>query len=289
MNTVVMISVVLYIALAPLMGCLLAGLDRKLSARMQSRIGPPVLQPYYDVRKLIEKDDVTVNRVQDFYVACFLMFIIITGCIFFAGGDLLLTIFALTLSNMFLVLAAFSSNSPYSQVGAERELYQMMAYEPMVLLTMIGFYLVCGSFNVSDIVVSDKMPFITMIGLFIGFLFILTIKFRKSPFDLSMSHHAHQDLVRGLTTEFSGKTLAMVEISHWYENIMLLGIVFLFFCNGTWWGYAIGIAIALLAFFFETFVDNSFARMKWQVALKSSWTIAAVLGLINIALLIWVF
>lgn len=289
MNTVAMISVVLYIVLAPLMGCLLAGLDRKLSARMQSRIGPPVLQPYYDVRKLIEKDDVTVNRVQDFYVACFLMFIIITGCIFFAGGDLLLTIFALTLSNMFLVLAAFSSNSPYSQVGAERELYQMMAYEPMVLLTMIGFYLVCGSFNVSDIVVSDKMPFITMIGLFIGFLFILTIKFRKSPFDLSMSHHAHQDLVRGLTTEFSGKTLAMVEISHWYENIMLLGIVFLFFCNGTWWGYAIGIAIALLAFFFETFVDNSFARMKWQVALKSSWTIAAVLGLINIALLIWVF
>jgi len=289
MNTVAMISVVLYIALAPLMGCLLAGLDRKLSARMQSRIGPPVLQPYYDVRKLIEKDDVTVNRVQDFYVACFLMFIIITGCIFFAGGDLLLTIFALTLSNMFLVLAAFSSNSPYSQVGAERELYQMMAYEPMVLLTMIGFYLVCGSFNVSDIVVSDKMPFITMIGLFIGFLFILTIKFRKSPFDLSMSHHAHQDLVRGLTTEFSGKTLAMVEISHWYENIMLLGIVFLFFCNGEWWGYAIGIAVALLAFFFETFIDNSFARMKWQVALKSSWVVAAILGLINVAFLIWVF
>jgi len=289
MSIEAIVSILLYIALAPAVGCLLAGLDRKLSARFQSRIGPSVFQPYYDVRKFIEKEPITVNKVQDFYVLCFLLFMIATGCIFFAGGDLLLVIFTLTLSNIFLVLAAFSSNSPYAQIGAERELYQMMAYEPMVLMTMIGFYFVCGSFNVSDIINSGEMPFVTMIGLFIGFLFILTIKFRKSPFDLSMSHHAHQDLVRGLTTEFSGKTLAMVEVSHWYENVVLLGIVFLFFCNGTWWGYVIGVAVALMTYFFETFVDNSFARMKWQVALKSSWVVAAVLGIVNIALLMWVF
>lgn len=289
MNTLYLVLMICYLVLAPIFGCILAGLDRKVSARMQRRVGPPVVQPYYDVRKLMGKDQVTVNKVQDFYVICFLLFVVITGCIFFAGGDLLLVVFTLTLANIFLVLAAYSSNSPYSQVGAERELYQMMAYEPMVLLTMIGFYLACGSFNVSDILNGDKMPFVTMIGIFVGFLFILTIKFRKSPFDLSMSHHAHQDIVKGVTTEFSGRTLAYVEIAHWYENIMLLGIVFLFFCNGTWWGYAIGIAIAVVSFFLETFVDNSFARMKWQMALKSSWVVAILLGLINVALLIWVF
>jgi len=278
-----------YIVLAPIFGLVLAGLDRKVSARMQRRVGPPVVQPYYDVRKLMEKDQVTVNKVQDFYVFCFLLFIVITGCIFFAGGDLLLVVFTLTLANVFLVLAAYSSNSPYSQVGAERELYQMMAYEPMVLLTMIGFYLAVGSFNVSDILNGDKMPIVTMVGIFVGFLFILTIKFRKSPFDLSMSHHAHQDIVKGVTTEFSGRTLAYVEIAHWYENIMLLGIVFLFFCNGTWWGYVIGVVVAAVSFFLETFIDNSFARMKWQVALKSSWVVSIVFGLINVALLIWVF
>ena len=46
---------------APVLGCLLAGLDRKITARMQGRVGPPLLQPYYDVRKLIEKDNVSVN------------------------------------------------------------------------------------------------------------------------------------------------------------------------------------------------------------------------------------
>jgi len=288
-NVLYLVSMIGYIVLAPIFGLVLAGLDRKVSARMQRRVGPPVVQPYYDVRKLMEKDQVTVNKVQDFYVFCFLLFIVITGCIFFAGGDLLLVVFTLTLANVFLVLAAYSSNSPYSQVGAERELYQMMAYEPMVLLTMIGFYLAVGSFNVSDILNGDKMPIVTMVGIFVGFLFILTIKFRKSPFDLSMSHHAHQDIVKGVTTEFSGRTLAYVEIAHWYENIMLLGIVFLFFCNGTWWGYVIGVVVAAVSFFLETFIDNSFARMKWQVALKSSWVVSILFGLINVALLIWVF
>ncbi len=286
MSTISMIILVIgYLVLAPILGCLLAGVDRKISARMQGRVGPSILQPYYDVRKFMEKDQITPNRVQDFYVMCFLLFIIITGCIFFSGGDLLLVIFALTLANVFLIVAAFSSSSPYSQIGAERELYQMMAYEPMVLLTAVGFYLATGSFQVDAIVTGSEMPFIYMIGIFIGFLFILTIKFRKSPFDLSMSHHAHQDLVRGVTTEFSGRSLAAVEVSHWYENIMLLGFVFLFFCNGTIAGYIAGIIVCILAYFLEIVIDNCFARMKWQVALKSSWVVAVVLGVINVGAL----
>jgi formate hydrogenlyase subunit 4 len=63
----------------------------------------------------------------------------------------------------------------------------------------------------------------------VGYLYILTIKFRKSPFDLSMTHHAHQEIVKGLSTEFSGKALAAIEVAHWYENVLLLGIIYLFF------------------------------------------------------------
>jgi formate hydrogenlyase subunit 4 len=163
----------------------------------------------------MEKEPLTVNKVQDFYVMCFLIFIVITGGFFFAGGDLLLVIFALTLASVFLIVAAFSSNSPYAQIGAERELLQIMAYEPMVLMTAVGFYMFTGSFRVSDILTFGQMPLLYLIGIFFGYLFILTIKFRKSPFDLSMSHHAHQELVKGLTTEFSGKTLAMIEVAHW--------------------------------------------------------------------------
>ena len=279
------ISIIAYLILAPLAGGLLAGLDRKLSARMQRRVGPPVLQPFYDVLKLFEKEKQTVTRVQDYYVLIFVIFVMASGAIFFGGGDLLLVIFTLTVASAFLIIAAFSSNSPYAQVGAERELLQMMAYAPMVLMTAIGFYMYCGSFTVSDIMKGISMPFLPLIGIFIGFVFILTIKFRKSPFDLSLSHHAHQELVRGLTTEFSGRTLGWIEISHWYENVFLLGFVFLFFANGTVWGTIIGVVVAVVAYFFEVLIDNSFARMKWQFAFKSAWIVALICGVINIFVL----
>ena len=284
----VIILVIAYLVCAPLVGGFLAGLDRKISARMQGRVGPPVLQPFYDVLKLTEKEPITVNRVQDFYVMCFFIFVLVTGGLFFAGENLLLVMFTLTLASVFLIVAAFSSNSPYSEVGAERELLQMLAYEPMVLITCVGFYMFTGSFQVGQIMLSTKMPFPYLIGLFIGFIYILTIKFRKSPFDLSMSHHAHQELVAGLKTEFSGKTLALLEAAHWYENVFLLGMVFLFFVNGQWWGYVIGGVAVLLTYFLEIVIDNSFARMKWQVALNSAWLVALVLGTVNLFMLIFV-
>lgn len=284
----IIISVVAYVVLAPIVGGLLAGIDRKITARMQGRVGPPIVQPFYDFFKLIEKEDITVNRIQDFYVLCFFIFVVVTGGFFFAGESLLLIMFTLTLASVFLIIAAFSSNSPYSQIGAERELLQMLAYEPMVLIACVGFYMFTGSFQVSKIMESDNMSFLPMIGLFIGYVFILTIKFRKSPFDLSMSHHAHQELVKGLTTEFSGKTMALIEISHWYENVFLLAIVFLFFVNGTVWGAVIGVVVALLAYFLEIFIDNSFARMKWNVALNSAWIVAVVAGTINLFVLLFI-
>ena len=279
------ISIIAYLVLAPIIGCILAGLDRKMSARMQRRVGPPILQPYYDVRKLFEKEKQAPTRFQDFYIIAYLIFLIGAGAIFFGGGDLLLVIFTETIGAVFLIIAAYSSNSPYAEVGAERELLQMMAYEPMMLLTAIGFYMYHGSFTVNDLVSADNMAFLPMVGIFIGFVYILTIKFRKSPFDLSMSHHAHQELVRGVTTEFVGRTMGWVEISHWYENVFLLGFVFLFFANGTWYGWVIGIVVAILAYFFEVFIDNCFARMKWPFAFKSAWVVAVVLGMINIFVL----
>lgn len=280
------ISVIAYLVLAPVIGGLLAGLDRIVSARMQGRVGPPVFQPFYDVFKLWEKEDITVNKIQDFYIICFLLFVVVTGGFFFAGESLLMVIFTLTLASAFLILAAFSSNSPYAQVGAERELLMTMAYEPMVLMTAIGFYMQLGSFRVDDILATDSMPLLPLIGVFAGFIYILTIKFRKSPFDLSTSHHGHQELVKGLTTEFSGKTLALVEVAHWYENIFLLGIVFLFFVNGTVLMTIIGLILCVLVYFFEVFIDNTFARIKWQLTLNYAWVVAFVLGGINLFIII---
>jgi formate hydrogenlyase subunit 4 len=275
------LRILIYLLAAPIVGGLLAGWDRRISARMQSRLGPPVLQPFYDVLKLWQKENIVVRRSQNFYILFFLLMVIFTGALFFAGLDLLLVIFALTLAAIFFVLGAFKASSPYSFIGAQRELIQMMAYEPMILLTAIGMYMATKSFNVHDIASHGTLLVLVLPGIFLGFLYTLEIKFRKSPFDLSCSHHAHQELVQGITTEFSGRTLAMIEIAHWYETVFLLGWVYLFFASVP----ALGVAVSLFAFLLIILVDNVFARLKWQTALRSAWAVAAVFGFGNILIL----
>jgi ech hydrogenase subunit B len=258
-----------------------AGIDRKVTARMQGRVGPPILQPFYDVGKLLEKENVVVTSSQNFYVLSYLVFMAVSGALFFSGGDMLLVIFAFTLSHIFLVLGAYASYSPFSHIGAERELIQIISYEPMIILTAVGMYLVTRSFYISDIAASTTPIIVLLPGVFIGYLMVLNIKLRKSPFDLSTSHHAHQEIVKGVTTDFSGPNLAKIEIAHWYEYVVLLGVLYLFFGFNP----LIAIAAIVISYFLEILIDNTFSRVKWQFALKGAWLIAGALGLVNLATL----
>lgn len=273
---------------APILGCLLAGLDRIISARMQGRVGPPLLQPYYDVRKLMEKDDVTVSGVDGIYMTCALVFTAFAGGIFFSGGNLLMSAFVITMAALFFIMAAYSSRSPFAEIGAGREALQVMSYEPMVLLMAVCFYMAAGTFSVGEAFWLGLPVIRFTIPAFIGFLFILTIKLRKSPFDLSTSHHAHQELVRGTTTEMSGKTLAKVEVMHWCETVLFLGWTGLFFIWANPLSIAIAIIVALVAWFFEIWIDNNFARVKWQAMLKWAWVVALICGGLNIIILMFV-
>ena len=277
----------LYLLLAPILGGLLAGCDRIISARMQRRKGPPLLQPFYDFLKLWGKQPIAVNKAEGFYIFGFLLFVLLTGTIFFAQGDILLVVFTLTMASVCLIIAAYAVDSPYSQIGAERELVQTMAYEPMLLMVALGFYLASGSFSVGDILTGAHMNILRMPGIFFGLCFILLIKFRKSPFDISMSHEAHQELIGGLKTEISGRTLAIVEIAHWYENVFLFGLVLLFFASDTWWTWLLGLAICEIVFFAEILIDNCCARIKWERMLASTWLVGLMAGFLNIAFLMY--
>lgn len=277
----------LYLLLAPILGGLLAGCDRIISARMQRRKGPPLLQSFYDFLKLWEKQPIAVNKAEGFYIFGFLLFVLLTGTIFFAQGDILLVVFTLTMASVCLIIAAYAVDSPYSQIGAERELVQTMAYEPMLLMVALGFYLASGSFSVGDILTGAHMNILRMPGIFFGLCFILLIKFRKSPFDISMSHEAHQELIGGLKTEISGRTLAVVELAHWYENVFLFGLVLLFFASDTWWTWLLGLAICEIVFFAEILIDNCCARIKWERMFASAWLVGLMAGFLNIAFLMY--
>jgi formate hydrogenlyase subunit 4 len=272
------IVVLAYILLGPLVGGLMAGVDRKLTARLQGRIGPPLLQPFYDLSKLFSKSLAPVNRLQLPLVASHLFFAFLTGVLFFWGSDILLIIFVLTLAEIFLVLAAYSTGSPYGSIGADRELLLMTAYEPMVILTLVGLYEAARSFNFYEIFDASTLLIFKLPGVYLGLLMVLVMKLQKSPFDISTSHHAHQELVKGLTVDLGGPALGLVELAHWYESVYLYAIVFLFFSASIWVALA-GVAVT---FFLVILIDNITARVTWQTALASAWIVALVMGAGNL-------
>ena len=282
MNWNRILYVIAYIVFAPFVGILFEGMDRKISARMQRRVGPPLLQPLYDVVKLFKKQVISVSSTQTFFLLTYLILMILTGALFFGGGDILMCFFVLSTAATFLYFAAVASSSPYATIGANRELIQMMTYEPAVLLACVGFYLSEGTFNVSRIATSEFSSIMYLPGFFVAFVFILTIKLRKSPFDTATSHHMHQELVKGLTTEMGAQNLALFQIAEWYELVFLMGVVGLYIINSNPWSIPAAIAVVLASYFLEILIDNTSARMKWENMLVGTWMVTLLTAGVNL-------
>ena len=282
MNVIMAIlGAVIFLIAAPLLGGLLSGIDRIITARMQSRRGPPLLQPFYDIAKLWHKEKVFANPVEMIFTTAYLVLTAVSGAMFFGGLNLLLVVFCLALAHTFLILAAYAANAPYSHIGAERELIAIMVAEPILILLGVGVFMVTGTFLVSEIMGAGVPAICYLPGVFLALFAVLTLKLRKSPFDISTSHHAHQELVKGVTSSFAGKTLAKVELAHWYETILLLGMIFLFFAGHP----VIGIIVVIVGYFLEILIDNIFPRVTWQMTVKSLWLVTLILGVVNIILL----
>ncbi len=273
-------SAVIAVIVAPWIGGLLRGIDRKLTAHMQGRIGPPIIQPFYDVIKLFGKKPMVAGGAQLAFAYAYLA-LIITATVFFAlRQDLLVVLFILFFGSLCLPIGALSVKSPYSQFGGHRELLQFLAYEPILLLAAIPIALKSGGFTIANIFEYGQ-PLLPHLWItFIALLIALAIVMRKSPFDISSSEHAHQELVRGVVTEYSGPYLALIELGHWYEMVLLLSILGLFWVTGgLWW---LSIIIALASWFIMLIVDNINARLTWSWMLKFAWGAGISLVALNI-------
>ncbi len=273
---------VIGLALAPFIGGFISGLDRKITARMQSRVGPPITQPFYDVLKLWGKAPMAVNAWLVLCAYFTLMASALSVFLFFAQSDLLLIFFVMTIGAVFQVMGALSVNSPFSQVGAQRELLQMFTYEPLIILVIIGIAMHTGSFSIASIYALDTPLLYSMPFLYVALGIAFTIKLRKSPFDISASHHGHQEIVRGVLTEYTGKQLAMLEVAHWLDVVLLLGL-----CSLFWSTSAIGLFLLLaVTYFAELFVDNVSARLTWGWMVKRALGPGVALAMVN---LLWLY
>ena len=273
-----LVAALLGLALSVPLGGLIAGMDRKVTARMQSRLGPPLLQPFYDVLKLLGKAPCVSNPWLIFAAYISLLSSATALVLFFLQGDLLLLFFVMTVGAVFRVAGALCVPSPFANVGAQRELLQMLAYEPLIILTFVGISSATGSFMLSDIFALEKplLPYLPLIYLALGCA--LTIKLGKSPLDIASSHHGHQEIVRGPLTEYYGPQLALLEISHWLDVVLFMGL-----CAVFWHTSVAGMIILLVVTYLaELVVDNVSARLTWQWLFKNAFSVALGLAVFNI-------
>ena len=272
----------LVVVLTPFAGALLTSIDRKLTARMQGRIGPSWFQPLYDVAKLFSKNPMALHRPQLIYATLHLVFMVVAVVLLALGCDLLMVLFVQAFSMICLVLGGMSVRSPYSWIGSQRKIMQMLGVEPVFLVMILALYLRNGSFLGSALFGKGEPLLLSMPLMFLAFLCAIAIEMEKSPFDLSSSHHAHQEIVKGVTLEYSGPFLGIIEIAHFYEFAFFFGLMMAFWHTNI----IIGLVVAFAGLIFLAVLDNSFARLTPNWMLRFMWTVPLSMALAN---LIWLW
>lgn len=269
---------VLLIVAAPLVVGFSFGLDRRITARMQNRRGPPLLQPFYDVAKLLSKQPMIINDVQVFFAGAALLFQAAAFALFVGGGDLLIAFFVSGTGSVSLALGSFSARSPFSYIGAHRELLTILSYESVLFLVVVAIGLE-GSFLVSeappDLLVTLPLVLVAMVP-------VLVILLEKSPFDIAT---AHQELVSGPFVEYSGPYLALLQVARWFELAFIYGIVTLFvWSDDLVLSLALKLGLAFIVLFATIVIDNVTARLTRESMV--SFMLSAGVGLVAVNLLL---
>ena len=281
-QTLVLILLALLALGAPLAVGVVLGVDRQLSAAVQRRLGPPLLQPWYDLTKLANKVASPADRLMAALVVAQAGLAMAALVLVAVGGDLVVAVLLLGAGHVMFILAASSVESPYAQMGASREIVLLVGREPLLLLVAIAYAQVVGTPLVRDIVAHG--PLVTQVPtLGITCAVLLGIALRKSPWDIASSHHAHQELVKGSTTEMAGRWLAVAELGHWYEVAFIVVVIWL--AAGS--VLPLGLLLVAAAWAVVLLIDNSVPRATWRGALGMAWGLGgfgAVAALLTIAL-----
>lgn len=268
---------ILLIIMAPFIGGLIYGFERVVKARMQRRVGPPLLQPFYDFLKLADKRRMIVHSTHALLGIAHLFSLWFALAVLIMGGDFILIIFLHLLSTSLLILAGYSTRSIFSHLGANRTAISILAYEPVLILIAVSVYVLTGSFETATIFNYDQ-PLLTKIPLaFIALLLVLPIKLKKSPFDVA---EAHQEITGGVELEYSGIFYEAVYTAKWLDQVFCYTLVYLFGASHPF----LGLSLVLFSFLFINALDNSSARVSYKQMLRFSLAVALPMAFINLLL-----
>jgi len=232
MNVIVTIVIfICVVVLGTIFSMLYRGIDRKLVARMQARVGPPVIQPFRDVQKLLMKENIVPDGAVSWLFtaapfvcliasALLLLYIPLFGQKALLGGfgGAILVIYLLIVPSLAYVLGGFASSSPYAAVGAQREMVIMMSYElPLAVAVVtlawrIGHAAVGNPFMFSTIAQYPIWNSVGPLGVIGSLVLLFTLlvvtpgEAAKVPFDIA---EAETEIAGGLLVEYSGRNLCL--------------------------------------------------------------------------------
>jgi len=253
-------------------------IERKIRARMQGRIGPFFFQPFFDFIKLIAKRPILRSRFDTVWMiglpvsaigallaSLALLPVFSTSSGFM--GDLVLLIGLIEVPALCAVLAGFASRSIFGEVGATREAILSITYNVPFLTAIVALAISAKSIRLTDIALIPSGAVRALVVLTL--LLCLPVKLRVNPFSLS---NAEQEIYAGPTTEFDGPRLALWELAHGLEWVVLAGMaacIALPFRVGSWMGDIL--LFALLSFvtvILVTIMAAATARLKISNAIR---------------------
>jgi len=229
------LSSVVGAALAVLLPPLYDGVHRKIRARIHCRRGPPVLQTWYDILKLMIKEDVVPKRASALFftapyvslgylvVAAVMMPMIYLVTALNFTFDLVLLLYLLSSASVFLVLGGMCSGNVFSFEGGRRELMLAIMTEAAVIVSLISIAVRYGTFRIFDIYskLSSGFPAVSTIIAAVILIMCAYIEGFRLPFELP---EAEPEIAGGTTIEYSGRRLAMFKLSVLVKQFLLVAL-----------------------------------------------------------------
>ena len=231
-----------------LFGLTVKGIDRKLAAHMQWRVGPPIRQPFRDVRKLFCKENIIPKNAVPWLFnsapiialasAIVILLYIPMGSlppILEGYGDLILILYLLLIPSLAIIMGGFASGSPFATVGAQREFILLLSYEFPFAVIIFTFawkinllYPKEPAFSLATFAqhpILNTMGPLGIIGAFVLLLILLLVttgEISKIPFDIA---EAETEIAGGALVEYSGKNLGMFYLADAVKSVVLSSLI----------------------------------------------------------------
>lgn len=275
------------------MGLLMVGSERKLRARFQGRIGPPLTQPFYDLVKLAAKWPLPRTRGERDIMALFPLLSIgaMIGALALLpvfhdnsgfAGDLMLLVGLLEIPPICLVLAGYASRSIYGEIGANREAAIDISCNVPFFAALVAMAVAAGSLQTTNIAFAT--PWQVRVPALLAVLSCLPVKLRLNPFSIA---NAEQELLAGPLTESEGRLLALWELAHILEWVALIGFAVTIAIPGRPGGRLLDVLLfasaSLVVVVLLTLFASGTARLKLRQATRLLWRCSTVLAAIALA------